>query len=351
MGFRDSILAGKKLVREAIQSPNFVTGLTGWSINKDGTAEFADLTVRSSDGSSSTITIANGQIVIANGSAVTVTEIDADGYRLYNSSGTLVAEITLSGGATNDPGFICYAPSGRRYYAMLSRGFLELGDDNVVYDVQPAIEHFSTAGADPVTLGATSGYVGNAGAFAGATWELVGQTDGSAGDRPKINFGSTGGTADIVLNGVEQPAGLTAYGAISATTGTASAETVYITKAGVVFRQGRAYRITVKGFFSSSVANDRIQLRVRKTNVTGTVYLNTGIGPTTPAASTSTAFYFQNVCRNTSGGDLTQTLVATFQRQAGTGNLAIAAGASDPAYLHVEDIGAAADFSPACQIV
>lgn len=351
MGFRSAILAGTNLIREAINSPNFVAGVSGWSINRDGSAEFADLLVRSSDGSTSTITVANGQIVIANGAAVTVTEIDADGYRLYNSSGTLVAEITLSGGATNDPGFICYAPSGRRYYAMLSRGFLELGDDNVVYDVQPAWEHFSTAGADPSTLAATSGYVGNAGAWDAATLELVGQTNGAAGDRPKIKLGSSGGTADVVLNGVEQPAGLTAYGAISATTGTASAETVYITKAGVVFRQGRAYRITIKGFFSSSVANDRIQLRVRKTNVAGTVYLNTGIGPTTPAVSTSTAFYFQNICRNTSGGDLTQTLVATFQRQAGTGNLAVAAGASDPAYLHVEDIGAAGDFSPVCQLV
>jgi hypothetical protein len=35
-----------KLIRIAIQSPNYVLGLTGWSINKDGSAEFNNLTIR-----------------------------------------------------------------------------------------------------------------------------------------------------------------------------------------------------------------------------------------------------------------------------------------------------------------
>lgn len=46
MAFENSILAGKKLVREAIQSPNYVTGVSGWTINKDGSAEFSNLTAR-----------------------------------------------------------------------------------------------------------------------------------------------------------------------------------------------------------------------------------------------------------------------------------------------------------------
>jgi len=46
MAFTNSILAGSKLVREAIQSPNYVSNVSGWSVNKDGTAEFADLTAR-----------------------------------------------------------------------------------------------------------------------------------------------------------------------------------------------------------------------------------------------------------------------------------------------------------------
>lgn len=34
------------LVRAAIKSPNYVAGVSGWSINKDGTAEFGDATIR-----------------------------------------------------------------------------------------------------------------------------------------------------------------------------------------------------------------------------------------------------------------------------------------------------------------
>lgn len=46
-GFSNSILGGmSKLIRAAIQSPNFVHGSTGWSINKNGTAEFNNIIIR-----------------------------------------------------------------------------------------------------------------------------------------------------------------------------------------------------------------------------------------------------------------------------------------------------------------
>lgn len=46
MGFRNAIVAGKKLVIDWIQSPNFITGVSGWIIRKDGSAEFLDITAR-----------------------------------------------------------------------------------------------------------------------------------------------------------------------------------------------------------------------------------------------------------------------------------------------------------------
>lgn len=46
MGFKNAVVAGTVLVRPAIQSPNYVPGLAGWSINVDGTAEFLDLNIR-----------------------------------------------------------------------------------------------------------------------------------------------------------------------------------------------------------------------------------------------------------------------------------------------------------------
>lgn len=47
MGFRNPILGGGgALVRPAIKSPGYVAGSSGWSVNRDGSAEFNELVVR-----------------------------------------------------------------------------------------------------------------------------------------------------------------------------------------------------------------------------------------------------------------------------------------------------------------
>jgi hypothetical protein len=48
-GFSNSVVGGaQKLIRQAIQSPNFLTGIAGWIVRKDGSAEFNNLTIRGS---------------------------------------------------------------------------------------------------------------------------------------------------------------------------------------------------------------------------------------------------------------------------------------------------------------
>lgn len=46
MAFRNSILAGEQLVRSGIRSENYVTGVSGWRIARDGSAEFSDAVIR-----------------------------------------------------------------------------------------------------------------------------------------------------------------------------------------------------------------------------------------------------------------------------------------------------------------
>lgn len=47
MGFANNILGGMAaLIRAAIKSPNYVQGSAGWSVNKDGSAEFNNVTIR-----------------------------------------------------------------------------------------------------------------------------------------------------------------------------------------------------------------------------------------------------------------------------------------------------------------
>ena len=46
-GFSNPVIGGSDtLIRKAIRSPNYVAGTSGWSINKDGSAEFNNLTSR-----------------------------------------------------------------------------------------------------------------------------------------------------------------------------------------------------------------------------------------------------------------------------------------------------------------
>jgi len=86
------LVGGTVLRRAAIQSPNFVTTVSGWSINQDGSAEFNNVTIR------------NGQVI--------------SGTQLYYSSlppvsGNLIASIsTVSGtdsaGNAYLPGIVTY---------------------------------------------------------------------------------------------------------------------------------------------------------------------------------------------------------------------------------------------------
>lgn len=46
MGFRNAIVAGATLIREAIQSQNYAAGSAGWQINQDGSAEFNNVVIR-----------------------------------------------------------------------------------------------------------------------------------------------------------------------------------------------------------------------------------------------------------------------------------------------------------------
>jgi hypothetical protein len=58
--FTNSILSGETLVRDSIQSEGYVQGSTGWSIERDGDAEFNDVAIRGSlevSGSGGTLNI------------------------------------------------------------------------------------------------------------------------------------------------------------------------------------------------------------------------------------------------------------------------------------------------------
>lgn len=137
------------------------------------------------------------------------------------------------------------------------------------------------------------------------------------------------------------------YTAITANTGTSTGtELVAVTTSSVTFRTGRAYRLTFKGLAQSSVAADAVTVRVRKTNISGDVYVDS-FRLYIPAGGANVAFYLSTICSNSTVADVSAVLVGTFIRVAGSGSSLIAATGTHTCYIEVEDIGETADFPSA----
>lgn len=69
MPFKDPLTADTVLVRGAIQSPNYIPGVSGWIVRQDGSAEFADLIARGTLESSNYVAGVSGWIINDSGSA------------------------------------------------------------------------------------------------------------------------------------------------------------------------------------------------------------------------------------------------------------------------------------------
>lgn len=155
------------------------------------------------------------------------------------------------------------------------------------------------------------------------------------------------GTADRLNDNTPHTISYTSLTANSSAVTTT--ETVALTSASVTFENGRAYRFTFKCLAQSSTAADTVTVRVRKTTTSGTAYIDQ-VRVYIAAAGANAPVYFQNVCVNTSGADVTAALVGTYVRASGAGNVLIAASSTNVCYIEVEDIGEAADFSGATAI-
>ncbi|MFE3854607.1 hypothetical protein ACFXPN_26195 [Streptomyces griseorubiginosus] len=161
---------------------------------------------------------------------------------------------------------------------------------------------------------------------------------------PDLVYAGQRVTADMLSF---RPPYTVAYAPLAANTSTTTTtEAVAITTPSITFKNGRAYRITLKCLAQSSVSGDTVTLRVRKTDTSGTAYLDQ-LRKYIPANGANTPEHFSNIATNTTGSDVTAVLVATYQRASGTGNALIAASANNIAYVLVEDVGPAGDYSSA----
>lgn len=77
MGFSNPITGSSgALVRQAIKSPNYVAGTSGWSVRKDGTAEFASVTASTLGGKLADLLASNAATVATSETTTSTTYTD-----------------------------------------------------------------------------------------------------------------------------------------------------------------------------------------------------------------------------------------------------------------------------------
>lgn len=297
MTFGNPILGGQgTLIRNAIKSPNYVPGVSGWSINKDGSAEFNDLVVR-------------GSIIVnsSNGSSVQI---------LANDGGRIVFyPPTMTGITINDPASIYSNNSGA---LPTVNNFLILSSAEINGANQGQLfigSRFTDGSAYPGFIEPDALVETNCSFQAGGDL-LVG--DGSNGNH---------------LMGAGHVTGASNAGSSAAIGVT---ETVVLTAPSYDFREGRAYKVTIGGLAtcSGTVPSDAPNWRVRKTNTAGQVL---GIGRSVHATNSQTGLHIVSYFKVGAGG-VTASLVATAIGDASHNATHIGNG-TQPRYFMVEDVG------------
>lgn len=154
MPFSNPILGGDFLVRPAMMSPNYVAGVSGWRIAKDGSVEFNNGVFRSSV-----------QVGPSPGAHI-IMDATTDTILVYNSSNQIIASISptnqVIGGVTIPQGITTYNPALPKINIRTVGNQLQLTDQNTTPTATPgvvAVNNQSANGGQAV-LGLVSGSIG-----------------------------------------------------------------------------------------------------------------------------------------------------------------------------------------------
>jgi hypothetical protein len=308
--FGNPIVSGLgNLIREQIQSPNFVTGVSGWQIRRDGTAEFLDL-------------IARGSLDVGGIPGVWIGPRDDPDFPsdLFDESTLYVGAIVFYSTATE-----------YQYIAIRSLGTggsMEIGhvEGGTVYK---AFSVKLSVGVIPDLAGITN--------FAENRYV----------NDSVVNFDSA--NADLQFASVSASRGLKDH-VFSAVNGAAiGGETAdQTTTATFDWQAGRAYRIDFGGLMFGSVANQGL-VNLRATNAAGALWrqFRFTLPAGGPAAVECNGSGY--VRRLLASGDLNNVPVClTLTASAGT--VTRAGGGTFPRFVKVYDVGTDTDYPDAFNI-
>jgi hypothetical protein len=303
--WQDPIAAGDgSLIFPAIKSPNYVTGVSGWIIRRDGTFELSGGTFR--------------------GSLIILDPVTGRGFTITPASGTMgLIPPNSNVGLTTVEGAI----------------YSGLVDSLINGYAYTNIESPTVNGGDRASIAMLS--------------EAVNGEDALVILNPNARV-----VRDLEVNRNLDVTGSTRVSRWIAGTGTQSstppvgaAETVALTAKDLAanpatFLAGRSYRVEFKGGFTTSVANTDILFRVRKTNASGQ-QINVARFPGRVAATSYDGGW---ECFFTVGAaNITADIVLTVFGAAS--NVTISAAATSPAEFNIYDDGPASDHPSAAVLI
>lgn len=301
----DPIAAGDgSLIFPALKSPNFVDGVSGWFLDREGNAEFNDVVIRG-----------DFEVNGDNGAYI----------RIFNNVGQ--PTITLKPDAFTSPGVGSISPAV----------ILAVSDDSG--DTSRA----SLSLSSPQFL--NPGYDSAEIRLRGERWDLSeGPTILMTGDvsmTGTLNILGAASFSDTVsiggMDSIKRRVHGTTVTASSAAIG--NLETVVITIPSFTYTAGRAYQLEFSSLFNVSVASSRPQWRHRYPNLAGT---QLKIAPTGAVSTGQEIAEWTSKFVVSGGVDVTTAMVITTIGSAAF-TTQLLASAAQPAQVDIYDIGLATD--------
>lgn len=299
MTFSNSILAGETLVRTAMQSEGYSSGGAGWRIERDGDAEFNDVTARGNITASRLDVISN-----------------------IDPADTLVASVV-----SGLPFLDVYQNGVRRM-----RLGVDAGNRGVVEFRDASGDTIATVYQDEWTLGSTAaGQISVHHTPSGIIDASIG--GGAGGGSPlQLNFDNNG---QVTYNNVP----ITRRMGFAERTVSVATFTLEVITDDVLANviAGRKYEIVWTGTYTSSVAGDRVAFRLRETNIAG-ASINNGFPARVHTAGNSQDGSIRGYF-TAPATVANKRFVMTMERSAGTGNISANASGTLKAHMTVNEIG------------
>lgn len=326
INFRSSVVGGTILVRDAIQSSNYVTTVSGWTLNNDGTAEFGEATIR-------------GRLIVT-GTGDSYIRVDS-----FGGIPTIALQPDWSG--LSEELFFGSIVSSKDIG--LDEGSIFFYGPAFAGQTRARIEWKASTSLDCSLIldGATLlNLIGDSIHMDGPT-DLQGSFTASglitASGNLQVNGNVQGDldvTGDITRNGGELLP-MTRLGGANSTVSTAAiaaaTETVVLTSGSIVFPANSAFKAVSWARYVNSAASGPVP-RFRKTNLAGQQLADNGRWDVT---STSTCGRYVESIFITSS-QVTAAIAMTLESNVGT--ITQAAAANNPRAFDVYYLGPASDY-------